>query len=93
MGVRDHPTNPDEVAVLLNATGVFLNYESDLAGLEGQTPLCYVMREDQLEPVNNWRLKHTPSAEIQAFGEHLMFWERPEQFNRVLLAFADRVFN
>jgi non-heme chloroperoxidase len=84
---------PDEVAVLLNATGVYLDYESDLVDLEGRIPLCFIMREDQYDLVNNWSEKNTPCAEIHAFGEHLMFWERPEQFNRVLLGFADRVFN
>jgi non-heme chloroperoxidase len=84
---------PDEVAALLNATGVFLDYESDLMDLDGKIPLCYIMREDQFSTVNNWLLKHTPSAEIHAFGEHLMFWERPQQFNQVLIAFSDRVFN
>ena len=46
------------------------------------------MRADLGEKVTRWRDNNTPSAEVHAFGEHLMFWERAEKFNRILETFA-----
>ena len=82
---------PNNAAALLNATSVFLDYENDLIALEGQLPLCYIMRAELRTKVNQWRNRHTPSAEIHAFGEHLMFWEKAEQFNRILENFGRKV--
>ena len=74
----------DTVAALLNAAGAFLNYSEDLKGLEGKMPLLYLVREEWGEIVSNWAKKNTPSARVEAFGKHLLFWERPDQFNSVL---------
>jgi len=79
---------PDIAAVLLNATSVFLDYRDDLIALEGKLPLLYVLRRQQREIVTDWGRRHTPSARILAFGEHMMFWERADKFNRVLVEFA-----
>ncbi len=79
---------PDDVAVLLNATSIFLDYQDDLRALEGQMPLCYLVRADQQEVVAHWARENTPSARLEAFGEHLMFWERAPEFNRLLTDFA-----
>ncbi len=35
-------------------------------------------------------LRHDAKSQVTAFGEHLMFWERADQFNRVLTEFAQR---
>ncbi len=83
---------PDSAAALLNASALYLDYESDLRALEGRLPLWYLLREDQLEIVENWAHQNTPSAEVQAFGEHLMFWERAATFNAALVEFAQRCF-
>jgi non-heme chloroperoxidase len=77
-------STPDTVAALLNATGAWLDYSADLKGLEGELPLLYVVREEWGAIVSDWAAQHTPSARVEAFGKHLMFWERPEQFNAIL---------
>jgi len=33
------------------------------------------MRADKAEIVAHWAPGNTPSAQVIAFGEHLMFWE------------------
>ena len=72
------------VASVLNATGFYLDYTEDLVALEGAMPLLYVVREDWREPSEAWIQANTPSAQASFFGKHLMFWERPEEFNAVL---------
>lgn len=74
----------DTVAALLNVAGDFLDYSKDLKNLEGKTPLLYLVREEWGDVVSNWATQNTPSARVEAFGKHLFFWERPDQFNSVL---------
>jgi len=81
---------PDKVATLLNASSILLDYRDDLCALEGKIPLCYLMRADKEEIVARWARENTPSARVLAFGEHLMFWERADQFNHALTEFALR---
>ena len=75
---------PGTVAALLNEAGAYLDYSEDLVALEGKVPLLYVVREEWGELVGDWAAQHTPSAEVAAMGKHLMFWERPAEFNAVL---------
>lgn len=81
---------PDNVAALLSASAVFLDYREDLKALEGQFPLWYLMRADRERVALDWARENTPSAQVTAFGEHLMFWEQADEFNRQLSAFAQR---
>lgn len=79
---------PDEAAALLNATSVYLDYRETLIALHQRIPLWYMVRADQEGIVSDWARAHTPAARVDAFGEHLMFWERAEQFNRALIEFV-----
>jgi len=79
---------PDEVASMLNATSAFLDYREDLISLDGKIPLCYLLSAGREKIVSDWARENTPSAQVTAFGEHLMFWERADEFNHVLTEFA-----
>jgi pimeloyl-ACP methyl ester carboxylesterase len=79
---------PDKVASTLNATSIPLDYRDDLGGLEGKIPLWYLMRADQQKLAHDWAQANTPSARVEGFGEHLMFWERADEFNLLLTEFA-----
>lgn len=81
---------PDTVAAMLNESSIDLDYRQELKGLDGCMPVCYLMRADRVQSVRRWAATNTPSAEVVGFGEHLMFWERPQQFNEVLSEFARR---
>jgi non-heme chloroperoxidase len=75
---------PDSAAALLNATANFLDFRDDLIALDGRLPLLYLVRKDSGEIVTRWAAEFTPNATIAALGEHMMFWERPQQCNRLL---------
>ncbi|MCP4874905.1 MAG: alpha/beta hydrolase [Gammaproteobacteria bacterium] len=81
---------PDEVAAALNTTSTMLDYRTELRALEGKLPLWYLVRADHEKKVNDWAFNNTPSARVQAFGEHLMFWERAAEFNAALAEFMRR---
>ena len=72
------------VASTLNATGFYLDYSEDLVGLDGKIPLLYVTREEWKPQAERWITANTPSAQAEYLGKHLMFWERPEEFNAIL---------
>ena len=80
---------PNSSAALLNATSNFLDYRKDLSDMEGVMPLMYIVRKQQEEVVSHWARNNTPTAQVIAFGEHMMFWERPQEFNPLLHDFAD----
>ena len=75
---------PDISAGLLNATAEFLDYRKDLVLLNQILPTLYVVREERGEVVSRWARQHTPSARIESFGGHMMFWERADKFNKIL---------
>ena len=79
---------PNEAAALLNATSVFLDYRETLIALHERMPLWYLVRSDQKDIVANWAKTNTPTARVDAYGEHLMFWERADEFNADLIEFA-----
>ena len=79
---------PDKVASILNASSISLDYRDDLRLLEGKIPLWYLMRADQQKLAHDWAQANTPSARVDGFGEHLMFWERADEFNQKLIEFA-----
>jgi hypothetical protein len=54
-------------------------------------PVWCIVRETQREIVFSWCERYLPSARLSAYGEHMMFWERPEQFNGDLLGFLGAV--
>ena len=72
------------VASVLNATGFYLDYSEDLKKLEGKIPLLYVTREELKKAADRWIKVNTPSAQAEYLGKHLMFWERPKEFNQIL---------
>ncbi len=80
---------PSSVAALLNATGFYLDYSEDLAALEGKMPLLYVVREEWQPQASAWIAENTPSARAEYLGKHMMFWERPQEFNAILDSFLN----
>jgi hypothetical protein len=81
---------PDTAAALLNATANFLDFREDLIALDGKIPLLYVVRNEIGELVSDWASRYTPTAQVCTLGEHLMFWERSDEFNQVLVEFLKR---
>jgi pimeloyl-ACP methyl ester carboxylesterase len=82
---------PNESAALLNAAANFLDYRDQLIKLGNTMPVWCIVRESQRDVVFTWCNKYLPSASLSAYGEHMMFWERAEQFNGDLLVFLETV--
>jgi non-heme chloroperoxidase len=79
------------VASIQNATGFYLDYSEDLIALEGKMPLLYVVRDEMKGVAEKWIKSNTPSATAVYMGKHLMFWERPDEFNKVLDKFLSGI--
>ena len=82
---------PNHHASLLNATANFLDFRDDLVALIDSLPLLYVVRAEQDTVVSGWAEINTPTARIEAFGGHMMFWEQPERFNQILDEYLSQV--
>lgn len=82
---------PDVVASVLSTSSWFLDYSEDLKRLDGKVPLIYVVREEWNDLVASWANTNTPTATVVAFGKHMMFWERPAEFNQILDTFLQAV--
>jgi hypothetical protein len=70
---------------------MYEDYEQDLTSLDGKLPLLFAAREEMGGPAKKWAAVHTPNATIIAFGKHLNFWVRPDQFNAGLDKFLASV--
>jgi len=77
------------VASITNATGFYLDYRDDLIALEGKMPLLYIVREEMKEVADHWIKANTPSSTAVYMGKHMMFWERPNEFNYELDMFLN----
>ncbi len=75
---------PPSTASLLNATGYYLDYSEDAKKLDGKLPLLFVTRDDWRSAAEPWISANTPSAQSEFLGKHLMFWERHDEFNKIL---------
>ena len=81
----------DAVAAVLTTSSWWLDYSRDLEALNGKVPLLYVVRDEWQDLATTWARANTPAAKVVAFGKHMMFWERHEEFNRVLDEFLATV--
>ena len=79
------------VASITNATGFYLDYSEDLVALEGKMPLLYVVRDEMKEMADRWIKSNTPTSTAVYMGKHMMFWERPEEFNKVVDEFLSGI--
>ena len=84
---------PSSVASILNSTGFYLDYSDDLAALDEKMPMLYVVRNEKKNVASKWIISNTPSATAVYMGKHIMFWERPDEFNKVLDDFLSCIDN
>jgi non-heme chloroperoxidase len=82
---------PNFIAALTNETGAYVDYESDLKGLNRKLPMLFVMRDEWRQIVTDLTKANAFDAELVIMGKHLMFWEHSEQFNAALDHFLDRL--
>ena len=78
---------PAHIAALLAADAALLDYSATVRELDGAVPVLHVIREDWSEVALKWLAKNAPTARTEVFGGHMMFWEFPRRFNRVVTDF------
>lgn len=62
-----------ESAALLNAAANFLDFREQLIKLGNTMPVWCIVRDTQRDVVFTWCKKYLPSANLSAYGEHIMF--------------------
>jgi pimeloyl-ACP methyl ester carboxylesterase len=82
---------PDWVAAITNAVSLFADYRAVLSQLSAKAGCLIVARAEWRAVAADWITRHAPGADFAAFGSHLMFWEKADDFNRLLESFLDRL--
>lgn len=74
----------DSVAALLNSSYWFLDNTQQVVDLDGRVPLLYFTRAEWHGLAREWAKANTPTAAVESYGKHMMFWEHPKIFNEAL---------
>ena len=76
---------PPHVALSLYIDGVASDYNEEVRKLK--IPSLFMVRESWYNYAKNWLKINAPKAQVNAISSHAMFWERPKEFNKMLLSF------
>ncbi len=82
---------PASTAALIVADAALLDYSTTARFLDKTLPVLHIVRDDWSQTALQWLRKNTPSAKIEVLGGHMMFWEFPEEFNRLILDFFEQI--
>ena len=82
--VEQSAKSPPWVASLLFASGVFSNYMEEAKLLDEKKPSLFILAEHWAETAKVFLKKNCPNTEVAVLGGHMMFWEYPQKFNRIL---------
>lgn len=80
-------TTPTGIAAQLNMSYWFVDGAEQIESLDGDVPMMFVVRDEKGQLAQEWATEHCPSAQVEVFGRHAMFWEQPDRFNTVLDSF------
>jgi len=90
--IEDQSTqSPPWVAAAYWAAGNFSNYLDTAQQVDATLPSAFVVAEHWSDTATAYLAKHTPNSEVHVFGGHMMFWEYPDRFNRILAGFVARI--
>ncbi len=78
---------PNDAALSLYIDGMVSDYNEVLVGLNGETPMLFMVRESWHKEVSNWLKTHVPDAMAISISSHAAFWEKSESFNLRLESF------
>ena len=71
----------------LFVSGVFSNYLEFAKKIDKERANLFFIAEHWSEIAVPYLKKHLPKAQIEVFGNHMMFWEYPERFNKIMQTF------
>lgn len=90
--IEDQSTqSPPWVAAAYWAAGNFSNYLVTAKEIDAKLPSSFVVAEHWADTARPYLAKHTPNSDVHVFGGHMMFWEYPDKFNRILAGFVSQI--
>lgn len=83
---------PTSAALQLLLDAIYADYrpEARLLNSSGIPTLDFVSQHSAVN-ATQWLQANAPNAHIKIMGKHLMFWEHPDEFNKILSEFLDGV--
>ena len=85
--VEQSLSTPSLMAAALLADAAFANYEDEAEKVDADVPSLFVVANHWAGTAKRYLAEHCPNSRVEAFGGHMMFWEYPEEFNRILSEF------
>ena len=90
--IEDQSTqSPPWVAAAYWAAGNFSNYLDTARDVDAKIPSSFVVAAHWADTAEPYLARHTPNSDVHVFGGHMMFWEYPDRFNRILAGFVSRI--
>ncbi|MCS6825982.1 MAG: alpha/beta hydrolase [Caldilinea sp.] len=82
---------PTPIAAALFASGMFSNCMEAAKQVDASLPALAVIAEHWAETATAFMRSHFPNTRTAVLGGHMMFWEHPAEFNRLLEEFLATV--
>lgn len=82
---------PPYAASALFASGMFSNYMAEAKLVDDAIPALSIIAAHWADTAVPFMNKHFPKTKTAVLGGHMMFWEYPEQFNKILADFLQSI--
>ena len=66
---------------------MFANYMTEAKVVDDDSSALYVVAEHWADTAQAFLSKHFPKSAVARLGGHMMFWEHPDKFNRLVSDF------
>lgn len=84
---REMLLTPNYVALPLYINGLIADYTKEVTTYTPQIPTLFMVQSSVLNQATKWLQANAPAAKVVSISSHAMFWERPTEFNHLLLDF------
>lgn len=85
--VEQSTKTPYYIASALFASGMLTNHMEEAKQVDASLPSLYIIAEHWADVAVPFVKKHCPRANVHVLGGHMMFWEHPDRFNKILEEF------
>lgn len=80
---------PMHVALSLYINGLISDYTSEVSTFSSQLPMLFMVRSSWYDQAAKWLKKNAAPSKVVSISSHAMFWERPMEFNKLLVEFLE----